>query len=104
MTDRIVKKLVVFRAPQHTSDLPNAWHFRLANDKEFCWRIFNPSGQGYVDAPYIGQGEQHAITPEQAQTTKRQTLVNCALYTARQILPKYGETVTDQTEVEIDAK
>ena len=98
---RTVKALEVFRAPQYTSDLPNAWHFRIAGDMEFCWRIFNPSGHGYIDDSFEGQGEVHTITPAQAQGDKRQTLINCAIYSAKQILPKYGEIVTDQTTVTI---
>jgi hypothetical protein len=96
-----VEKLIVFRAPQYDADLPNQWRFAVAGQLDFSWAIVNPSGEAYIDAAYEGMGEQRAITPEQAQGDKRQTLINCAIYTARQILPKYGETATDATEVEI---
>lgn len=96
-----VQKLIVFRAPQYDADLPNEWRFAVAGQMDFSWAIFNPSGEGYVDAAYEGMGEIRTITKEQAQGDKRQTLINCAIYSAKQILPKYGETATDATEVEI---
>lgn len=99
-----VAKIEVFCAPQYDADLPNAWYFCVAGQRDFCWRITNPSGGGYVDAAYEGISGQYAITAAQANqvgSKRRQTLISCALYSARLVLPKYGETVNDSTEVVI---
>lgn len=98
---KAIEKIRIFRAPQHDADLPNEWRFSIVGTPDFSWAIFNPSGQRYTDAAYEGMGELRVITPEQAQEgEKRQTLINCAIYTAKQVLPKYGETATDATQVE----
>lgn len=99
--DKVISRIEVFRAPQYISDLPNAWYFCVAGDREFCWKIFNPSGEQYIDRSYIGMGEQRVITPEQAAGSGRQTLTRCALYTAKKVLARYGQTVTNNTEVVI---
>ncbi|MBP6824651.1 MAG: hypothetical protein KA368_24105 [Acidobacteria bacterium] len=97
----IVKQIIAFRSPQHDADLPNEWRFAVAGQLEFSWPIVNPSGERYVDGAHEGMGEIRTITKAQANGDKRQVLINCAIYTAKQIMPKYGETVTDATEVKI---
>lgn len=97
MANRIVEKIVIFRAPRMAGSDYYVWHFLDASMPEFCWLIRNPSGELYADRAFMGMGEMRVITPEQAQGVKRETLINCAKYSARVVLPKYGETINDDT-------
>jgi hypothetical protein len=97
-----VKKITVFRSVQSNRDSLE-WRFYCDGDKTFSFKIVNPSGQALEDRAYEGMGEIHVITPAQAKGEKKQALTNCALYSARTVLKKYGDTVPAGVEVVISA-
>lgn len=95
-----ISKITIFRSPQ-TNRESNEYRYFLDNDRDFSWKIYNPSGCPLEDQAYEGMGEIHVITPAQAIGEKKAALTNCALYTSRQNAKRYGDVIPNSVSVVI---